>query len=70
MGGPNKLIHTSFLGALLIRGVLQEPVTYVVGEWGTYNEAAKLMETFYGTPSLRIADVFLVRLIYSSSPIL
>jgi len=27
-----------------------ETVTYVAGEWGTYNEAAKLMETFYARP--------------------
>ncbi|KAL8870811.1 MAG: hypothetical protein Q9174_003229 [Haloplaca sp. 1 TL-2023] len=27
-----------------------EPVTYVVGQWGTFNEAVKIMEDFYGKP--------------------
>ncbi|MCJ1470878.1 hypothetical protein MMC07_009525 [Pseudocyphellaria aurata] len=27
-----------------------EPVTYVVGQWGTFNEAVKIMESFYGRP--------------------
>ncbi|KAI4090958.1 MAG: hypothetical protein L6R37_007813 [Teloschistes peruensis] len=27
-----------------------DPVTYVVGQWGTFNEAVKIMEDFYGRP--------------------
>ncbi|KAL9595837.1 MAG: hypothetical protein Q9179_004828 [Wetmoreana sp. 5 TL-2023] len=27
-----------------------EPVVYVVGQWGTFNEAVKIMESFYGRP--------------------
>ncbi|KAL4878778.1 hypothetical protein BJY04DRAFT_220843 [Aspergillus karnatakaensis] len=30
-----------------------EPVTYVAGEWGTFNEAARLMEKFYNRPFTR-----------------
>ncbi|KAL8773736.1 MAG: hypothetical protein Q9209_001504 [Squamulea sp. 1 TL-2023] len=32
-----------------------EPVTYVCGQWGTYNKAIKIMETFY---TQRIADKY------------
>ena len=28
---------------------LQEPITYVAGEWSTFNKAVELMEAFYGT---------------------
>ncbi|KAL9059285.1 MAG: hypothetical protein Q9206_001561 [Seirophora lacunosa] len=28
----------------------QEPITYVCGEWGTYNDAIKTMESFYDRP--------------------
>ena len=31
--------------------VVQEPVTYVAGEWSTFNEAIKVMEEFYGMSS-------------------
>ena len=27
---------------------VQQPITYVVGEWNTFNKAVKVMETFYG----------------------
>ncbi|KAL8711223.1 MAG: hypothetical protein Q9220_004368 [cf. Caloplaca sp. 1 TL-2023] len=27
-----------------------EPITYVAGQWGTYNEAIKIMESFYDRP--------------------
>lgn len=28
--------------------LVKDPVTYVVGQWGTFNEAVKIMEDFYG----------------------
>jgi hypothetical protein len=36
--------------------VLQEPVTYVVGEWSTFNEAVEVMEKFYGLRSTRSSN--------------
>ena len=42
-----------FVGAILslTDGVRKEQVTYVAGEWNTFNNAIEIIESFYGTPA-------------------
>ena len=39
---------------LLEADEIQEPVTYIVGEWGTFNQAISKLEGFYGTRTIHL----------------
>jgi hypothetical protein len=47
-----------YLSGCRVLTVMQEPVTYVAGEWSTFNKAVKDMETFHGQKSKFLGDAW------------